>query len=219
MATEEVRKRILTVGVPKTKGRDLDDYLASANVDRSDLEAVTPFDDKTLVLDIGCGYGRLATAFADTPQGYVGVDVSFKRHLIACSTFAPYSNCLFAHIPMENARYNPGIIIDPSTFRVGLPDATFQAAACISLFTHMPYAEHVIYYLREIARLVSPGGALLTTWLTDTACPVTLSTAHRSVFSRAVIDDMLATTGWDTVSESGDGSIAKHLRLLSRRRA
>lgn len=119
------------------------------------------------VLDIGCGIGRMARPLA----GYLGEDGSYdgfdvsregiewcRRHY---RDVKPRFS--FEHADVVNALYNPGGGGRASEFRFPYPDDSFDFAFAISVFTHLVQAD-AANYLAEAARVLRPGGRLLTTW-------------------------------------------------------
>jgi SAM-dependent methyltransferase len=215
--TTELRQR-LERARPKTKGMDVDWMFRSAAEDRADLETVRPFGPGDKVLDVGSGYGRLALAFAEDPTlAYLGLDVNAKRVDRAAGLFDRHANVSFLLYDVHNARYNARGKGRAAKLRVDLPDGFFAGGAAVSLFTHMPDAVEVAAYLREIGRLVVPGGGLLTTWLTSPPLSWAESSAHRAVFPRSMVADMLSVAGFVAVTTSGDGSVESHLRIVSRK--
>ncbi len=126
-----------------------------------------------LFLDIGCGTGRIAIALSDllrAPGGYVGFDVwgdgiAWCRREIA--TQRP--EFTFVHADVDEPHLNPGGTLPIQDWRFPAADGSVDRALALSVFTHLdgPTARH---YLRELARVLRPGGkALLTFFLLDAA--------------------------------------------------
>lgn len=119
------------------------------------------------VLDVGCGIGRMARVLVDVlrpPGSYDGFDIvasgirwcqSRYRH-----TPAPFE---FRHADVRNRFYNPQGRVEAAEYRFPYPDGAFDLAIATSVFTHLlpGDAEH---YLGEVARVLAPGGRLLSTW-------------------------------------------------------
>jgi SAM-dependent methyltransferase len=117
------------------------------------------------LLDVGCGYGRLAiglrhTGFAGT---YVGFDI-LGRHVKWCRRNLANENYQFRHLDVRNDRYNPDGTIEPAEATFPAATARFDGCALFSVFTHM-YPDNVARYLAEIHRVLRPGGWAATTWL------------------------------------------------------
>jgi SAM-dependent methyltransferase len=140
---------------------DIGDGLASLLVEHG-LTA-----DST-VLDVGCGYGRLALGLlhsTDYRGPYLGFDI-LKRQIKWCrQTLTPiYPALTFRHLDIRNERYNPGGKLEPTEARFPVRSATTDMCALFSVFTHL-YRPVVEHYLTEIHRVLRPGGVAVTTWL------------------------------------------------------
>ena len=121
----------------------------------------------SVVLDVGCGYGRLALGIlhsTDYRGAYLGFDI-LRRQIAWCSktiTLA-FPTVKFAHLDIRNARYNPLGVIDPTETSFPARSASTDVAAVFSVFTHL-YRADIERYLREIRRILRPGGTAVTTW-------------------------------------------------------
>lgn len=114
------------------------------------------------VLDIGCGYGRLAHAMKRRgfDGSYLGVDI-LRPQIRWCSRRLASKHFQFRHVDIGNGRYNP-----EGTEAVGdldLGDRRFDVIAAFSVFTHM-WPDDVTAYLRLAARHLNPGGHLQATF-------------------------------------------------------
>lgn len=119
------------------------------------------------LLDMGCGYGRLAYGLrrAGFQGRYRGFDILgehidwLNRHFAAPDDAARYD---FDFLNVHNARYNPhGQPFDA----LALPYVA-DSVDCIvaySVFTHM-YESDIRQYLRRVGRLLRAGGAWLATF-------------------------------------------------------
>ena len=102
-----------------------------------------------VVLDVGCGNGRLYQSLADVTTSYVGVDVS-------------------AGLLAEARRLQAGT---PAVFKAGsllalpAPDASADLVAALASLNHIPSAPYRLKAMREMARVLKPGGTLfMTNW-------------------------------------------------------
>ncbi|HEX7343207.1 MAG TPA: class I SAM-dependent methyltransferase [bacterium] len=125
------------------------------------------FGANSSVLDIGCGYGRLAygiIANMDFRGQYLGVDI-LPKHVQWCSdAITPeHGNFQFEVLNIHNACYNPRGLFDARTYRFKISDATFDYGALFSVFTHM-YEPEIRNYLGEIKRILKPGGTCVSTY-------------------------------------------------------
>jgi SAM-dependent methyltransferase len=119
------------------------------------------------ILDVGCGYGRLALGVLHSTNHrgpYLGFDV-LGRHVEWCranlgSTF-PWMH--FVHLDIRNERYNPTGVIEATRASFPADGASTDVIAMFSVFTHM-YRPDVKRYLDEIGRVLRFGGVAITTW-------------------------------------------------------
>ena len=156
------------------------------------------------VLDIGCGIGRIARPLAghlDAGGSYDGFDVSrdgiewCRRH------YAGYPNFRFRHADLANALYNPGGRVRASEYRFPYDDASFDFALAISVFTHLVEAD-AANYVAEAARVLVPGGRLLTTWLLLDDEVRSRVAGGEAAFELRRVDDVSAVMSEGTAEEA-----------------
>ena len=117
------------------------------------------------VLDIGSGIGNLAVALLDDLRGgYDGVEihpeaVTWCQHAIS----ARHPAFRFHRADLVNSAYNPAGASHADRYRFAFPDRSFDYVYLGSVFTHMP-VEEVEHYVREIARLLAPGGRCIASF-------------------------------------------------------
>jgi SAM-dependent methyltransferase len=118
------------------------------------------------VLDIGCGPGRIAAPLTTrlVRGSYEGFDID-QRNIRWCANAitSRYPNFLFQVADIYNALYNPDGSQAAVEYRFPFPDADFDLAFSLSVFTHMVPSE-TAHYLLEAARVLRPGGRLLATF-------------------------------------------------------
>jgi SAM-dependent methyltransferase len=169
------------------------------------------------VLEMGCGIGRMARVLAPVlrpPGSYDGFDV-VASGITWCqahyrATAAPFR---FLHADLRNTAYNPQGALPADTYRFPYDDAAFDLVIATSLFTHLlpTAAEH---YLAEAARVLAPGGRLLSTWLLFDSnrpapagfLPLTAADPAVAVADPAVPEDAVAyDEGWLTARLTARG--------------
>ncbi|MFT6957449.1 MAG: ubiquinone/menaquinone biosynthesis C-methylase UbiE [Halieaceae bacterium] len=119
------------------------------------------------VLDIGCGFGRLAiplTCYLNAQGSYRGIDVMPDAIDDCRRRFGgSHSNFEFQHIDVHNGLYNPGANMHASDSRFGFADNQFDVVFMFSVFSHMK-PEDVSAYLGQIQRVLKRGGMLMATF-------------------------------------------------------
>ena len=152
-----------------------------------------------VVLDIGCGQGRMARALLPvlTQGRYEGFDIDRAAVAWSSTAYADVPRFNFQWLDVFNSRYNAGGA--QGGVRFPFADNLFDAVMVASVFTHMREAL-IANYLAEMARVMEPGGiALVTAFLRDEAAPARdqLGFAHR-------IDDH----SWTTLPAMPEAAIA-----------
>jgi SAM-dependent methyltransferase len=138
------------------------------------LQQIARLKPNESVLDVGCGVGRTARHLTSylTPEGkYRGFDIVLDSILWNQQNISSkFPHFQFSHADIFNGRYNPKGKARSTEFRFPYEDGSFDVAFLDSVFTHM-YADDVAHYLREIHRVLKPGGRVLASffWLDDTS--------------------------------------------------
>lgn len=143
------------------------DFRATGEEFAGHLRRLAGLSPSDRVLDVGCGAGRIARVLAhelQPPGSYDGFDVvpevvawCRKRYR---DTAAPFR---FELAAVANAMYNPDGALAASAYRFPYEDGAFDLVLATSVFTHL-LADAADRYLAEAARVLAPGGRLLTTW-------------------------------------------------------
>lgn len=154
----------LQLGVGLETGAE---YLGFGLVVRDAVLRKIALESTSSILDIGCGSGRIARHFVEytrPPGRYVGMDIQ-KSFVDWCTEhLSPANERLeFYHQDIFNGAYNPGGTYKASEYRFPFEDDSFDAIILYSVFTHL-LPEDALNYLREIARLLKPGGQCFSSW-------------------------------------------------------
>lgn len=141
-------------------------FLASARAEADRLVRDFGLSRAGAVLDIGCGFGRLAIGIADRIGDiarYHGIDVSAaavawcRRHITR-----KHPTFRFERVDVLNERYNPGGTELSSAYRLPFADGEFDVVYLYSVFSHMELRDMELY-VREISRVVRGGGGVFVT--------------------------------------------------------
>lgn len=119
------------------------------------------------VLDAGCGVGRMAVPLIEYlgPSGhYEGFDI-MRVNVDWCrrAIMRRWPNFRFQHADIFNREYNPRGPVLCGEYRFPYPDGTFDFAFLTSVFTHLMPAD-AVHYLKELGRVLKPGGRCLATF-------------------------------------------------------
>lgn len=165
------------------------------------------------VLDFGCGHGRCALGFLHYGVAdYLGLDVRLEAIEFARRLFAANAALRFEHFNSANGRYNKGK--GTRNLPVPAPDDFFTLALAVSVFTHEPDDEVVAYYLKELWRVLEPGGMLVSTWL---ACPP-MDLKDRHWLARTREEILAFLRAWAVLNCWGTGDVSDHWWVLSRKK-
>jgi len=109
--------------------------------------------DGERVLDIGCGSGRLLELFSSLKHvSYFGLDASRKLIEIAQSNCKEYT--------LQNVTFQVG-----NALELPYHDDFFDKVFCVATLQHVPSDEYRFTAVKEIYRVLRPGGKLfLTNW-------------------------------------------------------
>jgi ubiquinone/menaquinone biosynthesis C-methylase UbiE len=119
------------------------------------------------VLDVGCGLGRLAralTEFLSAKGTYSGIDVNESSIDWCQANYVGYRNFTFVHADVYNAHYNKDATTRADDYVFPFEGKRFDFIFSTSLFTHM-LLDGADNYLKEMARVLRPGGAMWNTFM------------------------------------------------------
>ena len=145
----------------------LGDYGAVGRDFRSILVERCGLARQSVVLDVGCGTGRLAVPLIDvlgSTGQYHGFDVWLPAIRWCTRRISRrHPNFNFQHVDVRNTEYNWSGSVNPAEFRFPHPDASFDVVIAVSLYTHL-LAEAAARYATEVSRVLKPGGFCLQTF-------------------------------------------------------
>lgn len=117
------------------------------------------------VLDVGCGLGRMALPLTQYLNNrYLGFDID--RIAVAwcqAAVTVAYPEFSFLHLDVANDVYNPGGRLSAAELVFPSRNGEFDFVILTSVFTHLR-VEAATHYLREAARVLSPGGRVFATF-------------------------------------------------------
>jgi SAM-dependent methyltransferase len=183
------------------------------------LKKYTELTPSSAVLEIGFGAGRTARALWDyiSPAGsYCGIDVNegmVDWHSHNITPLRP--NVRFFHADVTNAVYRSvGVGSSPAKYVFPFDDKSFDVVFLASVFTHM-FPADVANYLREIRRVLRPGGWVLAScFLIDDAVQERMEEGLSKFQFTRIPDHPHTWTGHPRISEGCMGySAAAHRKL------
>lgn len=151
-----------------------DFFLASARSEAQRLVQRCSLSQRSAVLDVGCGVGRLPIGILDrvgTVRAYRGVDVHAKSIRWCKQHIESAHPCFqFRLVDAKNRCYNPKGLPLSDSFQFPFDDESFDVIYLYSVFSHM-MAEDVKVYLREFRRLLRPDGKVFLTAFLEEGVP------------------------------------------------
>ena len=116
------------------------------------------------ILDVGCGDGRVAAAFArhDPRLDYVGLDIDRARTEALSRRFAKTAFS-FRYAPIRNGTYGRAGTVSAREFQLPFPEAQFDLIIAHALFDHL-LPEETRNYLGNMRRVLKPDGRIWATF-------------------------------------------------------
>jgi 2-polyprenyl-3-methyl-5-hydroxy-6-metoxy-1,4-benzoquinol methylase len=115
---------------------------------------VTSSDCRGRIVDLGCGIGRFTFTFAEMSDYVLGVDISDEM--------IQKANILKAERGYTNVEFYCNDGFDLSF----IPTESYDFAFSYTVLQHIPDKDIVFHYIKELARIVRPGGKVLFQVLT-----------------------------------------------------
>ena len=149
---------------------ETDEQFIDIGLSNFSLLEISCFEDDSRILDLGCGYGRLAYALnMERPSfsgEYLGLDI-LDKHIAWCKKAFGKKRELFKFdsIDVKNDRYHVAGTISPSEYSLPVDENYFDYVSLFSVFTHM-YEADILNYLNEINRVLKPGAICVATFFT-----------------------------------------------------
>lgn len=191
--------------------RDHAYFLQSAHAEADRLVAWCGLSTGSALLDVGCGFGRLAIGVLDRVgviRDYQGVDVSVaavawcRRHV-----GKHHPSFQFTRLHLRNERYNPDGQKITGAFRLPFEDARFDVAYAYSVFSHMELSD-VERYLAELRRVLRPSACVFVTlFVADDVPDVSVNPSHGALvwqgplhcvrYRRSLIADRMHAAGFE----------------------
>lgn len=143
------------------------DFHSVGKAIKESLIQTTDLTESSKILEIGCGYGRVAVALTELlgPHGhYDGTDV-VKAAVGWCTDeiSSRHPNFRFIHADVSNPYANDGKGSPAETYRLPFPDNTYDLVFLTSVFSHMR-PEEIRAYLQEISRVLKRGANCYATY-------------------------------------------------------
>lgn len=143
------------------------DYVAVGNEFLGHFIKTGGLQPNARVLDIGCGFGRIAHALTRHIRGegtYDGIDIMAEEIDWCQKHLTPRNpNFRFHHADVRNRHYNPAGRFEAADYHFPFADGSFDFIILTSVFTHM-MPRDLRHYLEEISRLLAPGGTAFVTF-------------------------------------------------------
>ncbi len=154
------------IGFTPRRGDYAREFITSGDRVAAMLKTYGNLQPDQQVLDIGSGIGRIAralTTYLSKDGQYRGFDVDPRAVAWCQRSYGRLSNFLFAYAPVGYINVRGRGTIRGEDLVFPYPEATFDLAFSMSVYTHLSRAT-VDHYLGETSRVLRPGGMCLNTF-------------------------------------------------------
>ncbi len=122
-----------------------------------DLQKILKLKGNEKVLDVGCGFGRMAIGVAKllTTGRVIGIDIWDKMEILGNRPERAYQNAEIEGVH-DKVEFKTGNILS-----IPFPDSSFDLVTCSSVVNNLHTEGGKFNALKEIFRVLGPGGTLL----------------------------------------------------------
>jgi SAM-dependent methyltransferase len=149
-------------------------FLASAKAEAERLIEQNHLSQRSRILDLGCGVGRLPIGILGRGLeigSYLGIDVD-ERSIRWCKKYiqSKHPQFQFQHTNARNALYNPNGAELDTHLRLPFEDGSADIIYMYSVFSHM-LTDDIRLYTREFKRVLAQGGSVFLTAFVEDNVP------------------------------------------------
>jgi len=122
-----------------------------------EIEKMLKLKGNENILDVGCGLGRMAIGVAKglTTGKVIGIDIWDKMELVSNCPERAYENAEIEGV-RDKVEFKTGNILS-----IPFPDGSFDVVTCSSVVNNLHTAAEKLNALKEIFRVLKPGGTFL----------------------------------------------------------
>jgi len=123
----------------------------------SEIEKMLKLKGSENILDVGCGLGRMAIGVAKglTTGKVIGIDIWDRMELLSNCPERAYHNAEIEGV-RDKVEFKTGNILS-----IPFPDSSFDVVTCSSVVNNLHTGDEKLNALKEIFRVLKPGGRFL----------------------------------------------------------